>query len=172
MQFYSVPYEYIKHRVDVRLTRNVVESFFEGHRICSHVRLYGRPGQYSTLEAHMPPNHQQHVKWNGERFKKRAARIGTNTSAVVETMLTGGKVEQQGYKACMALLKLSDQYTPERLEVACIKALSYTPRPSYKSIQTLLRSGQDRISDEAAAPSKPSEFGFTRGSDYYGRGRG
>lgn len=172
MQFYSVPYEYIKHRVDVRLTRNVVESFFEGHRICSHVRLYGRPGQYSTLEAHMPPNHQQHVKWNGERFKKWAAKIGANTAAVVEAMLTGGKVEQQGYKACMALLKLSDQYTPERLEAACIKALSYRPRPSFKSIQTLLRSGQDRISDEAAAPSKPSEFGFTRGSDYYGRGRG
>jgi len=44
----------------------------------------------------------------------------------------------------MALLKLSDQYTPERLEAACAKALFYTPRPSYKSIQT--SSNPDRTS--------------------------
>ena len=36
---YSVPYECIKQKVDVRLTRNMVEVFFNGNRICSHVRL-------------------------------------------------------------------------------------------------------------------------------------
>ena len=41
-QYYSVPYEYIKRKVDARLTRNVVEVFFDGTRVCSHVRLYGR----------------------------------------------------------------------------------------------------------------------------------
>ena len=30
---YSVSYEYIKHKVDVRITRNVVEVFFNNHRI-------------------------------------------------------------------------------------------------------------------------------------------
>lgn len=170
-QFYSVPYEYIKHKVDVRLTRNVVEVFFEGTRVCSHVRLYGRAGQYSTLEVHMPPNHQQYNQWNGERFRKWAAKIGANTAAVVEAIVTGYKVEQQGYRACMALLKLSDQYTPERLEAACIKALSYTPRPNFKGIQAILKSGQDKISEKTATPSESSEFGFTRGADYYGRGR-
>ena len=36
--------------------------------------------------------------------------------------LNGYKVEQQGYKACMGILKLADKYTPERLENACKKA--------------------------------------------------
>jgi transposase len=170
-QFYSVPYEYIKHKVDIRLTRNVVEVFFESSRICSHVRLHGREGQYRTVDAHMPPNHQQYTQWNGERFRKWAAKIGANTTAIVETILTGCKVEQQGYRACMALLKLVDDYTPERLEAACEKALSYTPRPSYKAIQAILKSGQDKISEKSAAPSAPSPFGFTRGADYYGKGQ-
>lgn len=61
-QNYSVPYEYIKQKVDVRLTKNVVEVFFENSRICSHPRLYGRQNQYSTLESHMPMNHQKLVK--------------------------------------------------------------------------------------------------------------
>ena len=170
-QFYSVPYEYIKRKVDVRLTRNVVEVIFEGIRVCSHVRLHGRQGQYSTQEAHMPPNHQQYTQWNGDRFRKWAAKIGENTATIVETILTGYKVEQQGYRACMALLKMADTYTPERLETACGRALSYTPRPSYKAIQAILKSGQDKISEKSAAPSDPSPFGFTRGADYYGRGR-
>jgi len=164
-RYYSVPYEYIKRQVDVRVTRNVIEIFYERTRICSHVRLYDRQNRYSTQEDHMPPNHQQYVQWNGDRFRKWAAKIGPQTARVVESILTGYKVEQQGYRACMALLKLSDSYTSERLEAACDKALFYTPRPSYKSIQTILKSGQDK--PEPAVPAPASKHGFTRGADYY-----
>ena len=169
-QFYSVPFEYIKRKVDVRLTQSVVEVFFEGSRICSHVRLYGHQGQYSTQQTHMPPNHQQYTQWNGDRFRKWAAKIGPNTVVVVEGILTGYKVEQQGYRACMALLKMSDQYSAQRLEAACMKALRYTPRPPYKTIQTILKSGQDKIGNEPTPTTTPSEFGFTRGADYYRKG--
>jgi transposase len=168
-QFYSAPYEYIKRKVDVRITKNIVEVFFENNRICSHVRLNGRHGQYSTLEAHMPANHQQYIQWNGERFRKWAVKIGQNTVAVVESILNANRVEQQGYRACMALLKMSDTYSPERLEAACARALHYTPRPGYKTIQTILKAGQDRIIDKQATAAVPSEFGFTRGAEYYGR---
>ena len=65
---YSVPYEYIKRKVDARMTRSTVEIFFDGNRICSHRRLYGKPNQYSTNEEHMPANHQKYIQWNGERF--------------------------------------------------------------------------------------------------------
>ena len=47
----------IKQQIDVRLTRTTVEIFFIGARIASHLRLYGRPNQYSTVEEHMPPGH-------------------------------------------------------------------------------------------------------------------
>jgi transposase len=170
-QNYSVPHEYIKHRVDVRITRNTVEVFNGGERICSHVRLNGHQGQYSTLEAHMPGAHKQYAKWDGDRFRKWATKIGQNTAAVAETILSGHKVEQQGYKACMALLKLSDQYTAERLEAACGVALSYTPRPGYKTVQTILKSGMDKTRTETLGAQTPSAHSFTRGADYYGRGR-
>ena len=59
---YSVPFEYIKQKVDVRLTRAAVEVFYGGNRICSHPRLYGRFNQYSTIQEHMPPEHQKYVQ--------------------------------------------------------------------------------------------------------------
>ena len=167
-QNYSVPYEYIKQKVDVRITRSAVEVFFEGKRICSHPRLYGRPNQYSTVEAHMPPNHQQYVQWNGDRFRKWAAKIGPNTNTVIDALLSGYKVEQQGYKACMGILKLADKYSNIRLENACKKALTFTPRPSLKNIQTILASGQDKYLEpvQKERPSS-SRYGFTRGAEYY-----
>jgi len=165
---YSVPYEYIKQKVDVRITKNTIEVFFGGNRICSHKRLYGRLNQYSTQEDHMPPNHQQYVQWNGDRFRKWAEKIGENTVTVVSAILSGYKVEQQGYKACMGLLKLADKYTPERLETACRKALTFTPRPSLKNIQAILSSGQDKFSEEPAEKPSENKYGFTRGAEYYG----
>ena len=168
---YSVPYEYIKHKVDVRLTRNVVEVFFGGTRICSHPRLFGREGQYSTVAEHMPQEHRQYLSWNAERFLAWAKKIGPHAHAAVSAILTAHKVEQQGYKSCLALLKLADKYSIERLEAACAKALSYTPQPSYKSIQTILQTGQDKLKteDRTNHSAESEEFGFVRGAGYYGR---
>ena len=167
-QNYSVPYEYIKRKVDVRLTRSAVEVFFEGRRIASHPRLYGRPNQYSTSEDHMPPEHQEYLQWNGERFERWARQIGPNTLAVVKLFLSAHKVEQQGYKSCMALLKSAEKYSNARLEAACKMALSFTTTPSLKSIQSILRSGQDTLTEEPE-PAKPSPYSFTRGAEYYRR---
>ena len=61
-------------------------------------------------------------------------------------------------------------YTPDRLENACKRALSFTPRPSYKNIQIILSSGQDKQEDPAvsSASSNGEQYGFTRGDSYYG----
>lgn len=165
---YSVPYEYIRQKVDVRLTRETIEVFYDGNRICSHRRLYGRKNQYSTFENHMPPNHQQYAQWNAERFIRWAKNIGENTEKAIRAILSGYKVEQQGYKTCLALLKLQDKYTPQRLESACSKAFAFTPRPALKHIQAILASEQDKVKAESASPVS-SQYGFTRGAEYYAR---
>ena len=170
-QNYSVPYEYIKHKVDVRITKNVIEIFFDGNRICSHPRLYGRFGQYSTVESHMPSNHQKYISWNAERFINWSEKIGKNTTFVIRFFLSRYKVEQQGYKSCMALLTLADKYSVERLEAACTKALTYTLTPEFKNIQIILQTGQDKINDNETTSdaSDTAQYSFTRGAEYYKR---
>ena len=54
---YSVPYEYIKKKVDVKVTDTTIEIFYNHNRIASHRRLKGRPGKYSTVTEHMPEDH-------------------------------------------------------------------------------------------------------------------
>lgn len=76
-QNYSIPYEYVKKKVDVRYTKSMIEVFYKGSRICSHKRLYGRRGQYSTTIDHMPANHQLYSEWDSARFLKWASGIGS-----------------------------------------------------------------------------------------------
>ena len=168
---YSVPHEYIKKQVDVRLTIRMVEVFLSSERIASHVRKYGNAGQYSTLDEHMPPSHREYLQWNAERFRSWARSIGKNTLVVVNAIFESRKIEQQGYRTCMALLKLSDKYTPSRLEAACSRALIYTSSPNFKMVQTILATGQDELPQEEPRKST-SDFGFTRGSEYYGSSNG
>ena len=169
---YSVPYEYIKRKVDVRITDTIIEIFYNHNRIASHRRLYGRKGQYSTVTEHMPADHQKYLEWNGDRFRKWAERIGTNTCKAVHAILASQRVEQQSYRSCMGLLKLADKYSAERLEAACRKALSYTASPSYKSIKNILAAGKEKIEPELQTPDSAStqnKHAITRGADYYRR---
>lgn len=169
---YSVPYEFIKKVVDVRLTRNVVEIFHNQSRIASHRRLTGKLGQYSTQELHMPEDHQKYLEWDARRFLDWGAKIGPSTVEALKAILVSHKIEQQAYRGCMGLLKLADKYSPERLENACVKALSFTASPSFKNIKNILLSGLDKQSIENQKPADDTpNFGFTRGATYYGGDR-
>lgn len=143
-QNYSVPYEYVKKKVDVRYTKSMIEVFYKGSRICSHKRLYGRRGQYSTLIDHMPVNHQLYSEWDSARFLKWASAIGTSTKEVVQKLFDSYRVEEQAYKGCLSLLKLADKYSAERLENACSLALIRIPSPRYKNIRLILEAGQEK----------------------------
>jgi len=168
---YSVPYEYIKHKVDVRLTQNMVEVFYQGKRIASHKRLYGHCGQYSTNVEHMPEKHRQYTQWNAERFMRWASDIGPCTEQAVKAIIASRKVEQQSYKTCIALLKLADAYSTQRLEAACEKALRYHCCPSFRSIKTILKTGSDKqikLIARVSSEKDTHQHAFTRGKTYYG----
>jgi transposase len=171
-QYYSVPHMYIGKKVNTRATRNVVEVYFENMRICSHQRKDEYRDKYITDKAHMPDGHRKHGDWSGERFRAWAAKIGSGCSACIEYFLSGVKVEEQSFKTCNALLQLSSKYSPERLERACQRVLSFTPRPSFKAVDSVLKSGQDAletaVKEQDTRRDSVIEHGFIRGAGYYG----
>jgi len=60
-------------------------------------------------------------------------------------------VEQQGYKTCASLMLLADRYTPQSLEQACKRALSFTSSPSLKNISIILKNEPEKPKDEKVA---------------------
>jgi len=169
-KYYSVPYEYVGKDVDLRLTEDTIEVFYAGERIASHPRAIPYGKLHDTIPEHMPPEHRKYGEWNADRFKKWADKFGPSTRAVIEYFFSIAKVEQQAYKTCRALLHLADKYTGKRLEAACEKSLTFSPYPSLRGVQAILKSGRDRLQDsEDAEPTAASfKYGFTRGAEYYG----
>ena len=170
---YSMPYEFIGKKVDIRAAENSIEVFYHGDRIASHVRKMYAP-EPIYLPEHMPENHRKFLEYNTESFLDWGKSMGHSTHLVIKHFLFMHKVEQQGYKSCASLMKLADRYGTDRLENACAKALSYTPNPSLKNISTILKNGQDKVvltSESARVSNKESlKYGITRGGLLLKRG--
>lgn len=165
-KYYSVPYKYIKQKVNVRITKNLIEVYHNHVRICSHKRIYGHDGQYSTSLDHMPANHIKASEWDGKRFRNWERSIGKNTYTVIDRLLKNYRAEQQAYNGCRSILKLADSYTPLQLEDACLQALSVINVPRYKNIKLIIEYNQDNQTTESDANN--DEYAIIRGATYYG----
>lgn len=165
-QYYSVPFQLVRKRVEVCISSTLVEVYYRKERVAIHQRLFGCRHQYSTLPEHMPPNHQLYGLWDGNRFRRWSEKIGPAIKTVIEERLRAYEVEEQAYKSCIAMLKLAETYTAMRLENACKLALQENPAPSYSYLKNILVQGLDK---EAEQPSKPRKaHAFLRGAAYYG----
>jgi len=73
----------------------------------------------------------------------------------------------------MGIISLGKEYTPERLEAACSRALAIGS-PSYKSIQAILKKGLDRLPVQKKEPRQSSFISHSniRGSQYYQTNKG
>ena len=164
--YYSVPYRFAREKVDARFTATTVEVFHRGTRIASHARNAAR-GRHTTVDAHMPPAHQAVQGWNGPRLLDWAGRIGPHAKAVVDTILHLRRHPQQGYRACLGILRLGKTFGDDRLEGACERAIAIGAT-SYGSLKSILKNGLDtkRVSNPAQT-CLPLEHANLRGPNYY-----
>jgi hypothetical protein len=74
---------------------------------------------------------------------------------------------EQGYRACLGLMRLGTRYTPKRLEAGCFRALR-SGAHSYRSVKSILEHGLDRVPLEPEPPvTLPLEHENVRGAEYY-----
>jgi transposase len=169
---YSVPFDLIGEKIDLRITRNTIEAFFHGARVASHPRSDERLRDPIVIPEHMPENHRKYLSYNDEGFLTWAVNIGTGTLTVVKRFLESGKVSEQGYKACASLTKLADRYGHDRVEAACSRVLTFTNQPSIRNISTMLKNRQDTVNRESDSQKAVSGKGrgITRGAEYFRKG--
>jgi transposase len=169
--FYSVPYEYINRQVEVKLSDELVEVFFNHMRVASHKRLYGKFGQFSTTRDHMPDNHKLFVDQTPEAAIEWAESIGASTLSVIRFLLDTSQTEKQALQSIFSLKKSERRYTKHEIERACKMVISMTKRPTVKSIQTILKNNKKNDAEQELkhkTDSSKNNYGFTRGASYYG----
>lgn len=165
---YSVPFDLIGEKVDVRITAQTLEVFFHGNRVASHIRKAAAERNPIINPNHMTPEHRKYLNYNAEDFTAWAKSVGEFTLRTVTTFLTSGKEAEQGFKACASLAKLEDRYGGAKLEAACKSVVSCTSSPSVRLISTALKSAS-KTADNSENHTDRNDYGITRGAAYYSK---
>ena len=144
--YYSVPHEYYRQGVTLRITPSMIEAY-DGHnkRIALHQRRYTGP-RYVTRKEHMPDHHKYKAmadRFDGERYRKWASSIGEHTYSVIDALLLNAEVEEKAYRSCMGILQFAREYGRWRLELACKRAMELSS-PSYRTVYNILKNRQEQ----------------------------
>jgi len=164
--YYSVPSRLIREIIEARITDTTVEILHKGSRVASHARS-PVPHRYTTITEHMPSAHRRYAEWTPARMMRAAAKIGPATIALVEAIMKAKPHPEQGFRACLGILRLETSYGTERLEAACRRG-NDIGATSYGSIASILRHGLDRAYAQANTPEgAPIRHANIRGQRYY-----
>jgi transposase len=163
--YYSVPHQLLREKVWARITARTVEVFHRGNRVAAHVRSSSNR-KHTTVREHMPSSHRRYADWTPERLQRHAGEIGRNTSALVEIILRERTHPEQGFRACVGILRLTKTYGRERLEAACSRALEIGAR-SYGSVNSILKNNLDRQRPAMPADGPAIAHDNIRGPTYF-----
>ena len=166
--YYSVPFNYVRCRVDVFQTGRILEIYRDNKHICRHL-MSTKKYSYTTHRDHMPPAHKFVKGWSKSYFIFEAGKIGAATAEAVKQIMEFKEHAQQGYNAAMGVLRFAKVYSKERVENACKRAL-YFKSASYRSIKSIL----EQKLDKEPLEESPSEntvdtvlHSNIRGATYY-----
>jgi transposase len=160
-----VAYSLIDEGLEARVTAATVEVFFQNRRVAAHARLTGR-GRYATEPEHMPRAHRAHAEWTPSRLIAWAEQTGAATGRLAAGILDRRRHREQGYRACLGLMRLGREYGAQRLEAACARAerlRSYR----FRTVEHILKHQQDRLPLDPP-PARPAvTHENVRGAAYY-----
>ena len=167
--FYSVPYTLVQQLVEVRSTPTTVEIFHKGNRVTSHLRSRAR-GQAITQNEHRPQSHQAHLEWPPSRMLNWARSLGPHTVQLFERILNAKPHPEMGYRSCLGIIRLAQQYSAQRVEAAAERAL-LAKACRYQSVKSILKNSLDLVPLPAPPPdSPPLTHDNVRGAEYFDQG--
>ncbi len=166
---YSVPFKYLKEKVEVKYSINTVEIFHKNIIIATHPRLH-HIGQTSTLREHMPREHEYiHNSMNPQRLRSWAKNIGEYSLEFVEDAFNSVEHHPNAYRKIVSVLSLAKLYGQAELELALMYALEQrtTQTKSIKSILDKKLYLGKCANNIASTPSLFNTHENLRGADEY-----
>ena len=141
--FYSAPHTLVKEILWCRANSEIVEIFYKGTRIASHVRS-SLKYKYSTHPDHRPDSHREYAKWTPERIVEWGKNIGPQTAALIESVIASKPHPEQGFRSSLGIIRLADKFGKDRLELASRKSLKISS-PTYKTVKTMLQRNMESV---------------------------
>jgi transposase len=115
----------------------------------------------------MPSAHRRYAEWTPAKVMSIAAKIGPSTIALFEAIMKAKPHPEQGFRACLGILRLEKSYGAQRVEAACHRG-NDIGATSYGSVVSILKHGLDKAYAQENAPKgEPIRHANIRGRGYY-----
>lgn len=166
--YYSVPFQMAHQRVDVRVTRSLIELFGRGRRVAVHA-LATSPGQTITLDEHRPISHIRVLEGEPKALMTWAETVGPQAQAMLRYHLEQRTDEFNGVRTARALRDLARAYGNQRFEEVCAYALRLNIR-TLRALKSIFSDATDRRAaqpPQGSTASRPAHENL-RGAEYYG----
>ena len=115
----------------------------------------------------MPSAHRAHAEWTPSRLIRWAETVGPATGELVARILQSRPHPEQGYRACLGIMRLGRQHGNARLDAASARAMALGSC-RFHTVKNILATGQDRLPLEPPAETAPTPtHANIRGANYY-----
>ena len=152
-----------------RITDTTIEIFHAPVGVSRPIPTVGIEAAVAATPEHM---HEAHT---GAYARGQPApgccrlqlKSGREQEALVGTIVHTKPHPEQGFRACLGILRLAKTYGEARLEAACQRGLTIGAR-TYGSVASILRTGLDRaFHDDVTPEAAPLLHANIRGRGYY-----
>lgn len=146
--YYSVPFRLVGQPVWVRVGARTVEIHTQDHELVATHDRAREPGQRQTQLDHLPAGKVAGLTRSRESCRQHAATIGPATSTLVEQLLAHRPEDR--LRSAGRILHLAVDYSPDRLEQACVRAQHFG-EADYPTVKRILAAGLE------AEPMPPTD---------------
>jgi hypothetical protein len=96
-----------------------------------------------------------------------AEQIGPHTAKLFEQILAEKPHPEMGYRSCLGIIRLAEEYSPTRMEAAANRAIRMGAC-RYKSVKSILKNSLDQqpLPEPPSLPLPPSHDNI-RGAEYF-----
>ena len=167
--YYPAPYEYVGQRLEVHLYESTVQLYAKDKLLATHPRAKERGERISRPEFY-PPHKARYLARTKDVCLEEAGRIGPSCSAIAQILLSDRPKDNR--RALAALVGLSDRYTPEQVEAACLRAIAWSD-PRYTRVRNILRDGLEDAALSGSEKIEPEprvstpEYRYARGAEEF-----
>ena len=137
--------------LNIRIGLKTVSAYFEHKIIKTHPRHYDR-GQWITDQKDYPEAALHYLEKTPEVCLETAKAIGPGAHQMVQFALE--PFTRTGLRKAQGILRLTDKYSNERLELACLRAISYD-NYDYKSLSNILQNNLEKVAKPSVTTTPP-----------------
>jgi transposase len=156
---YSLPYQYVGKRLDVRVRARLVEFFSGTTLVWTHAR---RERGRATVLGHYPTGAQAFLRATPQACLLKALTIGPETEATVRALLELHALHN--LRQVQGILRLAERFDAARLERACARARAVGDG-RYQTVRGILERGLEAVPLEEEAPALHHSGAYLRGAD-------